>query len=86
VTSWRLLCGDFSRLINWSVNGSGTKNSRDSTSLVIRQFTRLQGRAIRWLTADNVAARAFMMIAFGVPAGMALWTLAASSILNKTQR
>ena len=47
---------------------------------------RLYARVISWFSADNLAARAFMMIALGVPAGTTFWTLAASSILHRTQR
>jgi len=61
-------------------------NCRHFTRFVTRQSGRLHARAISWLSTDNLAARAFMMIALGVPAGTTLWTLAAASILHKTQR
>jgi hypothetical protein len=61
-------------------------NCRHFLRIGARQFGRLYAGVIRWFAADSLASRAFMMIAFGVPAGTALWTLAASSILNKTQR
>jgi|HubBroStandDraft_1064217.scaffolds.fasta_scaffold207859_1 hypothetical protein len=52
---------------------------------LIRQSERLYARVISWISTDSLAARAFM-IALGIPAGATLWTLAASSILHKTQR
>ncbi len=61
-------------------------NSRHLTSFVTRQSATLYARVISWFSADTFAARAFMMIALGVPARTTLWTLAASSILHKTQR
>jgi hypothetical protein len=53
---------------------------------LIRRSERLYDRVISWISTDSLAARAFMMIALGMPAGATLWTLAASSILHKTQR
>jgi len=61
-------------------------NSRPLTRFVTRQSGRLCARAIPWLCTNTFALRAFLMIGLGVPVGTALWTLLASSILNKTQR
>ena len=61
-------------------------NYRHLMRFVSRQSGRFYARMISWFSADNLAARAFLMIALGVPAGTTLWTLAVSSILHKTQR
>jgi len=59
---------------------------RNFAGFVPRQTGRLYATVIRRFAESTVATRAFTMIALGVSAGTTLWTLAASSILNQTQR
>jgi hypothetical protein len=61
-------------------------NCKHLAGFVTGQFGRLYACVISGFSSDNLVARAFMMIALGVPAGTTLWTLAAAAILHKTQR